>query len=135
MGSRSIPQADILAVAKSSRLERKPILKFAPPIGLSCVNYQSLGGIDQFYLDCQNHRDYYRDPVDKVHRPPRFCLHPGPCGILPDRNIEMLKAPINWVREPQPVVYPEKYNTRLRLDGGIRIAAHFWTRSAQAYTR
>ncbi|XP_064548342.1 uncharacterized protein LOC135435288 [Drosophila montana] len=135
MGSRSIPQVDMLGVSKSLRLQRKPILKFVPLIGLSCVNYRVLEELDYFYLDCQNHRDYYRDPVNKMQRSKLFAYHHDNCGTKPDRNYEALIRPGYWVKERQPVVYPEKYSQRMNLGGSIRIDAHFSRNSSTVFKR
>lgn len=135
MGSRAIPQVDMLGVSKSLRIQRKPILKFVPPIGLSCVNYRVMEELDYFYLACQQYRDYYRDPFNKMQRPSLFAQYHENCGIKPDRNYEALIGPGYWVKERQPVVYPEKCSQRMYLDGSIRIDAHFSRNSSTVFKR
>ncbi|XP_030238375.1 uncharacterized protein LOC115561921 [Drosophila navojoa] len=135
MDTRTIPFVDMLAVSKSLRVQRKPILKFVPPTGVSFVNYRSLGEVDYFYLDCQNYRDYYRDPFEKMRRPAKFCQYQGRCGARPDRTVEALSVPGSWVKERPPVVYSEKYNQRMNLSGKINIDAHFSPNSVTVFKR
>lgn len=135
MGSRDCPQGDMLQVSKNSRFQRKQILKFVPPIGLTCINYRDLGEVDYLYLDCQNYRDYYRDSVNKLHPPKIFCQYHGKCGVRVDRELITLAEPVRWVREHQPVVYPAEYSRRMNLDGIIRIGAHFQSSSSVNFKR
>ncbi|XP_026843590.1 uncharacterized protein LOC113565521 [Drosophila persimilis] len=116
MGSSvDIPEVDMLSVSKSSEVERRAILGFAPRINLVTVDYGDLEKIDTFYLDSQRYRDYYRDPYDKLPKPERFKYHQGKCGIKLDHSVEQMRRPISWVEERKPVVYPLKYGTPMRL--------------------
>ncbi|ALC46384.1 CG13110 [Drosophila busckii] len=135
MGTRAIPEVDMINASRSLRQQRKAILGFAPNIGLSFVNYRSMELVDNFYLDCQNHRDYFRDPYDKLHRPPIFRYQQGSCGMKPDYNAEALVAPTKWVVERKPVVYPEQYSRHLNLDGSIRIGAYCASKSDNRFKR
>ncbi|XP_030380454.1 uncharacterized protein LOC115628472 [Scaptodrosophila lebanonensis] len=115
------PEVDMLTVSKSSVNQRKAILGFAPRIGLSFVDYGDLDRIDSFYLESQKYRDYYRDPYNKLHKPDRFRLHQGKCGIKLDDSVQMLLKPINWVTERQPVVFPTNYTSDMDLDRGVEL--------------
>ncbi|XP_034670040.1 uncharacterized protein LOC117902629 [Drosophila subobscura] len=111
-----IPEVDMLSVSKSSEVERRAILGFAPKIKLVTVDYAALDRIDTFYLDCQKHRDFYRDPYDKLHKPAAFKYHQGKCGIKLEHSVEQLRSPIRWVEERKPLVYPMTYNSTMRLN-------------------
>ncbi|XP_023169317.1 uncharacterized protein LOC111598342 [Drosophila hydei] len=133
MNYRTIPFVDMLHVSKSLRVQRKPLLQLVPPSGLSIVNYGSLGEVDQFYLSCQDYRDYYRDPFNKMSCSPMFRQYHGKCGNPPDRNVERLSAPGLWVTERPPVVYSEKYSPRMNLTGSINIDAHYSRNSVTVF--
>lgn len=135
MGSRDIPQANMLTVQKSANAQRRELFKFIPQIGLKCINYREIGEMDYFYLDTQKYRDYYRDAYNMMYKPPRFygCLGAG--GYKKDHALEAITAPIHWVREPQPVVFSVEYPRTLNLDGAIRIGAHFSARSVSNFKR
>lgn len=135
MGSRDIPQADMLRVQKGANSVRKEILKFIPQIGLNCINYREIGELDYFYLDAQNYRDYYRDAYNMMHKPKRFCGCLGSGGYRRDFALEAITAPIHAVRERQPVVYSVEYPCTLNLDGAIRIGAHFSPKSSMSFKR
>lgn len=130
------PEADMLLVSKSSRNQRKSILNFAPKIGLSVVDYGRLDEIDTFYQECQNFRDYYRDPYNKLHRPLEFQKHHGKCGIkVRDKNTELLMLPVTWVRENVPVVYHIDYDRDVHLDEGIKLGGFYDLASCIKYKR
>ncbi|XP_004529153.1 uncharacterized protein LOC101448809 [Ceratitis capitata] len=130
------PEVDMLAVSASSRNSRRSMLNFAPKIGLTMVNYAKLDNIDNFYLDCQNFRDYYRDPYNKLLRPEAFKQHYGKCGRkATDKNTVLLSLPVTWVREKQPVVYPVIYERDLRLDKGINQRGQYDHTSCIKYKR
>ncbi|ALC39256.1 CG43796 [Drosophila busckii] len=113
------PEVDMLAVSARSRKTRRAILGFAPRIGLSIVDYTETERSDNFYLECQNYRDYYRDPYNKLNKPDRFKLHQGRCGIKLDKSVEELMKPADWVTERQPVVYPIEYRSYMNLGIGF----------------
>lgn len=115
MFDEPIPEVDMIKVAKNAEVQRRAILGFAPRIGLVIVDHGDLDRIDNFYLECQKYRDYYRDPHHKLHKPPRFRLHQGKCAIKLDHSVQELTRPIQWVQEKQPVVYPLSRDTAMRL--------------------
>ncbi|KAH8335232.1 hypothetical protein KR067_005832 [Drosophila pandora] len=115
MINEPIPEVDMLKVATNADVQRRAILGFAPRIGMVIVDYDDLDRIDNFYLQCQKYRDYYRDPHHKIHKPTRFRQHQGKCAIRLDRTVEELTQPIRWVEERKPVVYPEVRSTSMRL--------------------
>lgn len=123
------PEVDMLQVAKSSQNQRKSLRGFAPEVGLSIVDYGRLYDIDQFYIDCQHFRDYYRDPYNKLPRPSEFKRHHGKCGLRTrDKCSELLMLPVNWVRETPPVIYPLNYGRQLSLNEGIKLTGQYdWT--------
>lgn len=130
------PEVDMLIVSRSSRNSRKFIMNFAPKIGLTMVNYDKLQEIDNFYLDCQNFRDYYRDPYNKLSRPEVFKKHYGKCGRKEiDKNTGLLSLPPMWIREKQPVVYPIKYYRELRPDECIILGGKYDHTSCIKYKR
>ncbi|XP_039959511.1 uncharacterized protein LOC120774160 [Bactrocera tryoni] len=130
------PEVDMLIVSRSSRNSRKSIMNFAPKIGLTMVNYAKLDNIDNFYLDCQEFRDYYRDPYNKISRPEAFKKHYGKCGRREiDKNTVSLSLPPTWVHEKQPVVYPLKYDRKLRLNEGIILGGQYDRISCIKYKR
>ncbi|XP_068140708.1 unconventional myosin-Vb [Drosophila tropicalis] len=88
------PEVDMLQVSKSSQVQRRAILGFAPRIGLKVVDYGDLDRIDNFYLESQKYRDYYRDPNNQIKKPQRFTIHQGKCGIKLDHSVELLRQPI-----------------------------------------
>lgn len=135
MGTRDIPQADMIRVQKSSNAQRKEIFKFTPEIGLRCINYGDISTLDHFYLDTQNYRDYYRDAYNVIHKPKRFygCLGSG--GYKTDHALNAVSAPIHRVRERQPVVYLARDTAPFSMDGSIRIGAHFASNSSVNYKR
>ncbi|XP_052853828.1 uncharacterized protein LOC128263142 [Drosophila gunungcola] len=115
MINEPIPEVDMRIVAQNAELQRRAILGFAPRIGLSIVDYDDLDRIDNFYLECQKFRDYYRDPHNKLHKPSRFRQHQGKCGIKLDHSVQHLTQPIRWVEEQRPLVYPLSKDSALRL--------------------
>ncbi|XP_017022543.1 uncharacterized protein [Drosophila kikkawai] len=115
MINEPIPEVDMLSVSKNAEVQRRAILGFAPRIGLTTVDYGELDRIDDFYLECQKYRDFYRDPHNKLHKPPRFRLHQGKCAIKLDHSVEELTRPILWTTEKQPVVYPLSGDTSMNL--------------------
>ncbi|KAI8124608.1 hypothetical protein CVS40_4911 [Lucilia cuprina] len=138
MKTISAPEADMLLVSESSRNQRKSIMNFAPKIGLAIVDYGRLQEIDNFYLDCQNFRDYYRDPYNKLPRPQAFKRHYGKCGggnRYPDKCSEQLMQPPRWVAERQPVIYPLNYRSHMVLDEGIRLGGLYNSDACTKYKR
>uniref|UniRef100_A0A1A9VEU4 Uncharacterized protein n=1 Tax=Glossina austeni TaxID=7395 RepID=A0A1A9VEU4_GLOAU len=130
------PEVDMLVVARSSQNQRKAIMNFAPRIGLAVVDYARLDEIDRFYIDCQNFRDYYRDPYYQLHLPIAFKKHYGKCGHRPtDKCIQLFMKPTEWVRERQPVVYPIEYGRELNLDEGIKLGGLYDVTSCIKYKR
>ncbi|XP_017470033.1 PREDICTED: uncharacterized protein LOC108361786 [Rhagoletis zephyria] len=130
------PEVDMLTVSKSSINQRKLILNFAPRIGLTMVNYTKLENIDFFYLECQNFRDYNRDPYDKLSKPEVFKKHYGKCERKQiDRNSILLSLPVTSVQEKQPVVYPIKYGGDLHLEEKIRLGGQYDPKSCIKYKR
>ncbi|BFF93681.1 uncharacterized protein DMAD_11487 [Drosophila madeirensis] len=103
-----IPQVDMLAVSKNSRVQRNLILGYVIP-GLKIVDYNDVIRIDQYYLDCQKYRDYYRDPYGKIPKPERFRQYQGKCGVKVDKSFGDLLLPPSWQVDRKPVVYPAEY--------------------------
>ncbi|XP_065370743.1 uncharacterized protein LOC135962775 [Calliphora vicina] len=133
----SAPEVDMLLVSQSSRNQRKSIMNFAPRIGLAVVDYGRSQEIDNFYLDCQNFRDYYRDPYNKLPRPVVFKRHYGKCGSNrnPDKSSEQLLLPTRWVADRQPVTFPLNYSRHMSLDEGIRLGGLYDSASCIKYKR
>ncbi|XP_022224240.1 uncharacterized protein LOC111075341 [Drosophila obscura] len=104
----SIPQVDMLAVSKNSRVQRNLILGYVIP-GLNIVDYSDVDRIDQYYLDCQKYRDYYRDPYGKMPKPERFRHYQGKCGAKSDRSLGDMLLPPTCPVERKPIVYPAEY--------------------------
>ncbi|XP_053964031.1 uncharacterized protein LOC129251645 [Anastrepha obliqua] len=132
MKSIIAPEVDMLTVSKSSRNQRKSILNFAPKMDL--VNYSKSDNIDNFYLECQNFRDYYRDPYCKLSKPEAFKVPYGKCGRQIDRN-SVLSLPVTWVREYHPVIYALQYGRELHLDEGISLGGQYDPTSCIKYKR
>ncbi|KQS70347.1 uncharacterized protein LOC26526555 [Drosophila erecta] len=116
-----IPEVDMRMVAKNSEAHRRGIFGFAPRIGMVSVDYDDLDRIDNFYLETQRYRDYYRDPHNTLHKPPRFRQHQGKCGIKLDTSVQHFSRPIRWVKEGQPVLYPYSKDTAMMV--GIPISS------------
>ncbi|XP_013107150.1 uncharacterized protein LOC106086871 [Stomoxys calcitrans] len=132
----STPEVDMLLVSRSSRNQRQSLKGFVPRIGLSVVDYGRVEEIDSFYMDCQNFRDYYRDPYNKLHRPPVFQQYNGKCGRRArDKCSELLLLPTQWVREAQPVLYPVDYGRQLHLNDGIKLSGFYDYTSCIKYKR
>ncbi|XP_016967594.1 uncharacterized protein LOC108036120 [Drosophila biarmipes] len=115
MRNEPIPEVDMRTVAQNAEVQRKGILGFAPRVGMVIVDYDDLDRIDNFYLESQKYRDYFRDPHNMLHKPPRFRQHQGKCGIKLDHSVYHLTQPILWVEERQPLVYPLSKDTAMRL--------------------
>lgn len=110
-----IPEVDMWNVSKCSRLQRQVILKAMPP-GLATVDYAEIYHQDMFYLDCQEYRDYSRDPYNKVHIPVRFRVYMGKCTEKEDTESQrMLESPQGRV-DRQPIVFPIEYPHDMALD-------------------
>lgn len=136
MKSIVVPEVDMMAVARSSQLQRKCIRGFAPRIGLTVVDYKRLDDIDDFYIESQNFRDYYRDPYNKLDRPVPYRKHYGTCGRhYIDKCSPPLMQPIIWVKESKPIICPVKYSRELNLDEGIRIGGLYDITSCIKYKR
>lgn len=101
-----VPLVDMSIVSKSSKIQRQYIRNFIPKIGLSTVNYKALNNIENFYTDCQNFRDYYRDPKSRMMKPPIFKFYYGDCRVMPSTLADELKQPPYRVREKMPIFYP-----------------------------
>ncbi|TDG42600.1 hypothetical protein AWZ03_010985 [Drosophila navojoa] len=115
MDLEKIPETDMWSVSKSARKHRRVVLGFVPKIGLPIVDYGDVDRIDSFYLECQDYRDYYRDPYDKLHKPIRFVFHQGKCGIRLDTSIEQLRQPMIWVPKRLPPIRPLEYRSYMNL--------------------
>jgi len=115
MRKEPIPEVDMRMVAKNAEVHRRGILGFAPRIGLVNVDYDDLDRIDNFYLETQRYRDYYRDPHNILHKPERFRQHQGKCSIKLDTSVQNLTRPIRWVKEKMPVLYPPSRDTAMML--------------------
>ncbi|EDW78082.1 uncharacterized protein Dwil_GK24199 [Drosophila willistoni] len=96
-----IPEVNMVQVSRNARIQRKEILQFNMP-GLKIIDYSEMQRLDKFFLDCQDLRDYYRDPDNKLHEPSKF-RNPGRCGIKPDRVMSELFKPVEWVTQSKPV--------------------------------
>lgn len=103
-----IPEVDMWNVSKCSRLQRQFILKAMPP-GLATVDYAEIYQQDMFYLDCQEYRDYSRDPYNKVHVPARFKVYMGKCAAKEDTECQRLLESSQWRVDRQPIVFPIEY--------------------------
>lgn len=135
MGTRDIPQADMLKVQKGANAQRRELFKFTPDIGLKCINSRELIDLDYFYLDTQKYRDYYRDAYNHMHKPERFSGCIGSGGYKKDNVLIALTAPIYRVREPQPVVYSIHERPPMDGSGSINIVAHYAGKSSVNYKR
>lgn len=133
----NIPQVDMMAVTKTSQVNRRAVLGFVPRIGLPIVDYADVERIDTFYLECQKYRDYYRDPYDKVHQPDLFKNHMGQCGIRVDNSVRQLRQPIRWATIRQPVICPNNYKSDMKLGGEIGdiLRGQYATTSCLRYKR
>ncbi|XP_051858112.1 uncharacterized protein LOC132796261 [Drosophila nasuta] len=132
-----IPEVDMVTVAQRSNVERRGVLGFVPRIGLPIVDYAEVDRIDAFYLECQNFRDYYRDPYDRVHKPLMFTKHMGKCGIKMDQSVEELRQPISWVQRKKPLTEPVNYKTHMNLgvDINTMIRGRYGKQSCIRYKR
>lgn len=136
MKSIVVPEVDMLAVARSSQHQRKSIRGFAPRIGLTVVDYKRLDDIDDFYIESQNFRDYYRDPYNKLNRPVTYSKHYGTCGRhMIDKCSPLLMQPITWVQESKPIICSVKYGRNLNLDEGIQLGGRYDITSCIKYKR
>ncbi|XP_017055847.1 uncharacterized protein LOC108097834 [Drosophila ficusphila] len=109
-----IPEVDMWTVSKSVRVHRLSIFNCDKP-GLKVLDYASVKGIDSFYLDCQNYRDYFKDPYNRVHKPARFRTYGGRCGVKLDNANQCLDMPPVWGIDRQPIVYPTEYHSDMAL--------------------
>ncbi|XP_016961787.1 uncharacterized protein LOC108032476 [Drosophila biarmipes] len=109
-----IPEVDMWNVSQSSRIHRLSIFNSDKP-GLKVIDYAAVRGVDSFYLDCQNYRDYFKDPYSRVHKPQRFTSYAGRCGVKLDTDVELLTRPISWCIDRQPIVYPIDYQSEMAL--------------------
>lgn len=127
----------MLLVSQSSRNQRKSILSFVPKIGLSIVDYGRLDEIDNFYIDCQNVRDYYRDSYNKLPRPQVFKKHYGKCvgNRFKDNRSSQMLQPVIWQGEKQPVIYPVNYGRNLVYNEGIQLGGRYDPASCIKYKR
>ncbi|XP_034667103.1 uncharacterized protein LOC117900737 [Drosophila subobscura] len=114
-----IPEVDMLAVSKNSRVQRGAIVGYVLP-GLNMVDYGDIARIDQYYLDCQRYRDYYRDPHGKMPKPERFRQYQGRCGTKSDKSFGTLMLPPQWREERKPIVYPVPYGIQMDMDKHYR---------------
>ncbi|EDW83663.1 uncharacterized protein Dwil_GK18959 [Drosophila willistoni] len=127
----SLPEADMMAVSKSSRLHRKP---GAPLSGLTFMD-GDMQKVDKFYNDCQDYRDYYRDSYNKMHCPAAFHTHKGKCGIKLDRSIALLSLPVTWMTEEQPVIYPVEFKRYMASEAQFRMAGRFQKTTDTSFKR
>lgn len=119
------PRADMLLVAPDAKKLRASIGLFLPSIGLSMINYGRTGEVDRFYLDCQLHRDYYKDASGKTARQPGFERPAVIYQSRPNPNDVYVWQPIRYVRERRPVVYPLNVDRcRGSADGSKSIRLH-----------
>ncbi|EDW37231.1 GL26142 [Drosophila persimilis] len=114
-----IPEVDMLAVSKNSRVQRAASAGYVLP-GLKLVDYGGLDRVDRYYNDCQDYRDYYRDPYNKIHKPERFRHYQGKCGIRLDKSLNDLMLPPVWRVERKPIVYPIEYGIQMDMDKSYR---------------
>lgn len=129
----SVPEVDMMMVSKNSQNERNEILKFVPRIGLTNISYGGLYKVDSFYLDCQNYRDQFRDPYNKLLRPKRFNTYRGKCGIKLDPELELLKKRTPSHEDRIPVVYPIEYGRQMDFDRGFQMAGRNSRASATGF--
>ncbi|XP_043661724.1 uncharacterized protein LOC122625689 isoform X2 [Drosophila teissieri] len=100
-----IPEVDMWNVSKSSRIHRLSIFNCDKP-GLKVLDYSAVRGVDRFYLECQDYRDYFKDPYNRVHKPKRFTTYAGRCDAKLDTEVEFLSMPTSWRTDRQPIIYP-----------------------------
>ncbi|XP_055381657.1 uncharacterized protein LOC129612169 [Condylostylus longicornis] len=99
------PQVNMLLVSKNSRKQRRKANNFLMP-GLNCIDYGRINEINTFYLLCQDQRDWYRDPYNKL-QPISFFQRATPKhGEIKSPNTIYCEQPKHWVIESQPAVYP-----------------------------
>lgn len=110
-----IPEVDMWNVSKSSRIHRLSIFNCDKP-GLKVLDYAAVRGVDRFYLECQDYRDYFKDPYNRVHKPIRFTSYAGKCDVKLDTDVEVLSEPTLWRIDRQPIVYPIDYHSDMALD-------------------
>ncbi|KAH8409892.1 hypothetical protein KR009_000336 [Drosophila setifemur] len=109
-----IPEVDMWTVSKCSRLQRNYMFKADIP-GLKTIDYNAIKGIDMFYLECQDYRDYFKDPYNKVHLPERFRTYVGKCGVKLDTQGQTLMVPSLGRVDRQPIFYPVDYKSDMAL--------------------
>ncbi|KAH8293293.1 hypothetical protein KR018_010602 [Drosophila ironensis] len=109
-----IPDVDMWNVNKSCRLERHVFLR-ANPTRSTIIDYSSLWKCDMFYLDCQEYRDYFRDPHNRMHKPARFREYVGDCLEKEDLDDKRLREPPRSLVERQPVVFAIEYPKDMAL--------------------
>ncbi|XP_022224237.1 uncharacterized protein LOC111075338 [Drosophila obscura] len=114
-----IPEVDMLSVSKNSRVQRRAIVGYVLP-GLKLVDYGAIDRIDRYYLDCQDYRDYYRDPHGKMPKPERFRQYQGKCGVKLDKSFGALMLPPAWHEERKPIVYPVPYGLQMDMHKSYR---------------
>lgn len=69
-----------------------------------------LNGIDQFYLKCQKHRDFFKDLTGQFQ--PSFYIRTKQFSTRPDPTSVYLKIPTSRFAEPKPVTYPQTMGRR-----------------------
>ncbi|KAH8293296.1 hypothetical protein KR018_012347 [Drosophila ironensis] len=115
-------------VSENSRLQRRCILDLNPRQS-NVIDFASVYKLDMFLLDCQDYRDYYRDPAGRMHMPARFASFHGTCGIREDTVLKRLEKPPKYLAERKPVIYPQARNTEMAL--GRPCADFMWPRGSK----
>lgn len=90
---------------ENSKILRKHITKFTPNVGLSIINYKRMGDIDKFYMDCQIHRDFYKDSTAKLRGIEYFNIPLKEYATRPDLTSVYLTIPQDYHKLPQPIIY------------------------------
>lgn len=95
----------ISSYKNDSRKFRNIITKLTPHIGLSCVDYGRNFQIDKFYLDCQKHRDFFKDSTERLHGIEYFNMPSNEYDTRPDLTTVYLKLPQENFKLSQPILY------------------------------
>lgn len=70
----------------------------------SVAGRHRLNGIDRFYIECQKHRDFYKDLSGRLQ--PQFCTRTKQFATRPDPTSTYVKIPTSRYAERKPVAYP-----------------------------
>lgn len=137
-----VPQVNMLLISKNAMKYRNVCTRFLfNNINLSVFDYKRISEIDTFYNLCQQQRDYYRDPYNKLKKIDYFDKPSKKFELCFDLTKIYLRQPTCYVEQIQPIVYRTNFDLTSALkqtrnySGIINSRGRYDTKCCSKYKR